>query len=70
MSAGGAIGQVRAMPLGMYAAGLVSPNEALRTYFKAGIPVLLSADGQTFRPERTLPSEETPAPKEGRAIEL
>lgn len=42
-------------PLGKYEAELEATVELLRAYFAAGIPVIVSADGLTFRPERRLP---------------
>ncbi len=43
-------------PLGKYEAELEAKVELLRAYFAAGIPVIVSADGLTFRPERRLPA--------------
>jgi len=52
----------RRHPLGMYAEQFAASDAKLRECFAAGIPVILSADGQTFRPERALPGDE-PAPE-------
>jgi hypothetical protein len=42
-------------PLGKYEAELEATVELLRMYFANKIPVIVSADGLTFRPERRLP---------------
>jgi hypothetical protein len=44
-------------PLGKYEAELEATVALLRAYFAAGIPVIVSADGLTFRPERRLPRD-------------
>ena len=52
----------RRQQLGMYAEQFAASDAKLREYFKAGIPVILSEDGQTFRPGRALPGDD-PSPK-------
>ncbi|EKD61066.1 MAG: hypothetical protein ACD_54C00416G0002 [uncultured bacterium] len=45
---------------------LIAPTaEKLRAYFEAGIPVILSGDGLTYRAERVLPGDEVLPDEEG-----
>lgn len=40
---------------------LIEPTAAkLREYFKAGIPIIVSSDGMSWRAERPLPEDDVP----------